>query len=153
MKRALIAVLAALGLSGFALYSWAQAPHHHPDGELFDAIYDVQAQLGLDTSQQQLWNNAVALSQAAHTAMKANFSQLKAATQTELAKSAPDLASLATLADQLKAQGSAQRLQARTAWLALYDTFSPQQKLTLRDAINARIADMKAHHADRHSSH
>jgi len=32
------------------------------------------------------------------------------------------------------------RKQARAAWLALYDTMSPEQKLVVRDAINARIA-------------
>lgn len=151
MKRTLIAIFAALGLCGYALFSWAQAPGAHGEHgghDLIDAIRAVQAQLKLNTSQQQQWDNAVALSQAAHGEMRASFAQLKAATQAELAKSSPDLSSLATQADQLRQQTSPARAQARAAWLALYDTFSPEQKLVARDAINARLARMEARRAE-----
>ncbi|HEV2042248.1 MAG TPA: hypothetical protein VGT81_19760, partial [Casimicrobiaceae bacterium] len=79
-----------------------------------------------------------------HEAIRANFQQLKAATQAELAKADPDLAALASLSDQVQQQNIAQRKQARTAWLALYGTFSAEQKVTVRDAINARMARMDA---------
>ena len=56
----------------------------------------------------------------------------------------PDLAALAALSDQVQQQNIAQRKQARAAWLALYGTFSAEQKATVRDAINARMARMDA---------
>ena len=87
---------------------------------------------------------AVAQSKTAHDAIRANFQQLKTATQAELAKSDPDLAALASLSDQLQQQNIAQRKQARAAWLALYGTFSADQKTTVKDAINARMARMDA---------
>ena len=66
------------------------------------------------------------------------------ATQTELAKPEPDLAALAGVSDQVQAQNMALRKQARAAWLALYATFSTDQKTIVRDAINARISRMQA---------
>jgi phosphoenolpyruvate-protein kinase (PTS system EI component) len=107
-------------------------------------LQPIQAQLNLNTSQQQQWDAAVAQSKAAHQAIRANFQQLKTATQAELAKADPDLAALATLSDQLQQQNIAQRQQARAAWLALYGTFSADQKATARDAINARMARLDA---------
>ena len=107
-------------------------------------LQKIQGKLNLNTSQQQQWDTAVAQSKTAHDAIRANFQQLKAATQTELAKSDPDLAALASLSDQLQQQNIAQRKQARTAWLALYGTFSADQKTTVKDAINARMARMDA---------
>jgi hypothetical protein len=44
----------------------------------------------------------------------------------------------------LQQQNIAQRKQARAAWLALYGTFSADQKTTVKDAINARMARMDA---------
>ena len=107
-------------------------------------LQKIQAKLNLNTSQQQQWDTAVAQSKTAHDAIRANFQQLKTATQAELAKSDPDLAALASLSDQLQQQNIAQRKQARTAWLALYGTFSADQKTTVKDAINARMARMDA---------
>jgi hypothetical protein len=85
--------------------------------------------------------------------MRSGFGQLKAATQTELAKSAPDLASLAALSDQVQQQNSGVRKQARAAWLALYDTLSPDQKLVVRDAINTRIAQAEEFRAQMRAAH
>jgi Spy/CpxP family protein refolding chaperone len=104
----------------------------------------IQAKLNLNTSQQQQWDAAVAQSKSAHQAMRANFQQLKAATQAELAKPEPDLAAVAAVADQVQQQNIALRQQARATWLALYGTFSPEQKATVRDAINARLTRMEA---------
>jgi len=140
MKRTLIATLAAVALCGVAATSWAAGPHRSHGTDPLAVIATLQAQLKLNTSQQLQFNNAMAQSKAAHDAMRSGLGQLKAATQAELAKSAPDLASLAALSDQVQQQNSGVRKQARAAWLALYDTMSPEQKLVVRDAINARIA-------------
>ena len=143
MKRKLYAVIFAAGFTGLALTAWAQAPGRGMHDPLA-VPQEIQAKLNLNTSQQQQWDTAVAQSKTAHDAIRANFQQLKAATQTELAKSDPDLAALASLSDQLQQQNIAQRKQARAAWLALYGTFSADQKTTVKDAINARMARMDA---------
>jgi len=143
MKRKLYALIFAAGFTGLALTAWAQAPGRGMHDPLA-VPQEIQAKLNLNTSQQQQWDAAVAQSKTAHEAIRANFQQLKTATQAELAKSDPDLAALASLSDQLQQQNVAQRKQARAAWLALYGTFSADQKTTVKDAINARMARMEA---------
>ena len=143
MKRKLYALIFAAGFTGLALTAWAQAPGRGMHDPLA-VLQKIQANLNLNTSQQQQWDAAVAQSKTAHEAIRANFQQLKTATQAELAKSDPDLAALASLSDQLQQQNVAQRKQARAAWLALYGTFSADQKTTVKDAINARMARMDA---------
>jgi protein CpxP len=145
MKRIIYALIFVAGFAGIALQAWAQGPGHGMSDPVL-MLQRLQAKLNLNTSQQQQFDTAVAQSKAAHQAMHANFQQLKSATQAELAKPAPDLATLATLGDQVRAQNIAQRQQARATWLALYATFSAEQKATVRDAINARIARMEAFH-------
>jgi hypothetical protein len=141
MKRKWFALLFAAGLTGLALTAWAQVPGHGMHDPLA-VLLRIQAKLNLNTSQQQQWDAAVALSKTTHDAVRANFQQLKSATQAELAKPEPDLAALATLSDQLQQQNMTQRKQARAAWLALYATFSADQKAAVRDAIRARMARM-----------
>jgi periplasmic protein CpxP/Spy len=143
MKRKLYALIFAVGFTGIALQAWAQAPGHGMHDPLA-MLQRIQAKLNLNTSQQQQWDAAVAQNKTTHEAMRANFQQLKTATQAELAKPDPDLAALASVSDQVQQQNIAQRKQARAAWLALYGTFSAEQKATVRDAINARMARMDA---------
>jgi periplasmic protein CpxP/Spy len=143
MKRKLFALIFAAGFTGLALTAWAQAPGHGMHDPLA-VLQRIQAKLNLNTSQQQQWDAALAQSKAAHQAIRANFQQLKTATQAELAKADPDLAALATLSDQLQQQNIAQRQQARAGWLALYATFSADQKTTVKNAISARIARVEA---------
>jgi Heavy-metal resistance len=145
MKRMIYGLLIAAGIGGVALQAWAQSPGHGMH-DPWAMLQRIQAKLNLNTSQQQQFDAAVAQSKAAHDAMRANFAQLKTATQAELAKTDPDLAALAAVADQVQAQNIAQRKQARAAWLALYATFSTDQKATVRDALNAALARMQAFH-------
>jgi len=143
MKRIVYALVFAAGFACIAMQAWAHGPGQGMADPLA-MLQRLQAKLNLNTSQQQQFDAAVAQSKAAHQAMRANFEQLKTATQAELAKAAPDLAALAALSDQVQQQNIAQRQQARAGWLALYATFSADQKATVRDAINARIARMQA---------
>jgi hypothetical protein len=153
MKRILIALLAAVALCGVAAYSWADGARHGHSTDPLAVIAGLQAQLNLNSSQQLQFNNALAQSKSVHDSMRSGFAQLKAATQTELAKSAPDLASLAALSDQVQQQNSGARKQARAAWLALYDTFSADQKVVVRDAISSRIAQAEEFRAQMRASH
>jgi hypothetical protein len=107
----------------------------------------VKDQLNLNTSQQLQWDNAVAQAKTAHEAGRAGRAQLMAAMQTELAKAEPDLASVATLADGTRQQAESAHRAARDAWLALYATFTPEQKSVVRDTLKAGIARMQAKHA------
>jgi periplasmic protein CpxP/Spy len=152
MKRKLYALIFAAGFAGVALQAWAQAPGHGMHDPMA-VLQRIQAELNLNTSQQQQWDAAVAQSKTAHEAMRANFQQHKAASKAELAKADPDLAALASLSDQVQQQNIAQRKQARAAWLALYGTFSAEQKATVRDAINARMARMDAFRQRMHDRH
>ena len=137
----------AVGVLGVASSALAQ-PHRaegmHAFGDPFAAIAAVKTQLALNDAQQAQWDSAVAQSKAAHQTARANLAQLKTATQAELAKPAPDLAALA---DDVQQQNMAARKTARNAWLALYSTFTPEQKTIVRDAIQAKLDRMAAFRA------
>jgi len=140
MKKLLLAIAAA-GMAAVALQAAAQAPGpHHGGGDPAAVIAMLKDKLNLNTSQQQQFDAIVAQGQAARQAARASFEQLKAATQAELAKTEPDLASLAAQADAVHQQNAAARKAVRDAWLALYGTFSTDQKGVVRDAILARLA-------------
>jgi hypothetical protein len=149
MKRILFSAL-ILWLLGVAAFAFAQ-PHRgapmHGFGDPFTAIAAVKTQLALNDAQQAQWASAVAQSKAARETARGNFAQLKAATQAELAKPAPDLAALAALADDVQQQNMAARKTARDAWLALYSTFTPDQKAIVRDAIQAKLDRMASFRA------
>jgi hypothetical protein len=120
-------------------------------GSPFAMLATVKAELNLNTSQQLQWDNAAAQAKAAHEAARASRDQLKAAMQAELGKAEPDLASVAALADSVRQQNESGRKAVRDAWLALYATFTPEQKALVRDTLKARIALMEARHARQHS--
>jgi len=119
-------------------------PGHDLDSPL-PMLSAAKANLNLNTSQQLQWDNAAAQAKAAHAAMRANFEQVGAALQTELGKAEPDLASVSALADNLRQQNEALRKSARDAWLALYATFTPDQKAVVRDTLKTGIERMQAH--------
>lgn len=153
MKRMQSMILVAAGLFGFAIFAFAQMPpgHHHPGlGDPLAMLGEVKGSLNLNTAQQQQWDNALAQSKAAHAAARDNFGQLRTATQTELVKAEPDLAALAALTDSIEQQNGARRKDARNTWLALYATFTIEQKAVVRDAITARLQELAAMRAQRH---
>jgi Spy/CpxP family protein refolding chaperone len=149
MKRLFVAALLALTLGALASAASAQPV---PGGSLVEMLGALRAQLDLNTSQQQQWDNAAALSAAARSAFRASLQDRRAAVQAELAKPEPDFASLAAATDAAKQQLSVLHEQARDAWLALYATFTPEQKAIARDAIKARIAQIRARRAARRGS-
>ena len=157
MKRTLFILLAAVGLSGTGLYAVAQTAspspppggpgyHHHGAGmhDPLAVLPRIKGDLNLNTSQQQQWDSALALSKSAHETIRGNMQQLGAATQAQVGTTAPDLRALAAQADALQEQNLAARKQARAAWLALYDTFSAEQKAVVATALSTRLARMQA---------
>jgi periplasmic protein CpxP/Spy len=141
MKKFLLAIAAATGISAVAFHALAQAPGpHHGHGDPLAMIAALKDKLNLNTAQQQQWDSVVAQAQAARQAAHAGFDQLKTTTQAELAKAEPDLAALAAQADAIHQQNATVRKSVRDGWLALYATFSAEQKGVVRDAIVAKVA-------------
>ena len=141
-RRSQIAVAAALfALAGASAY--AQGPHGHhrgPHGAQFERVIgEVKDKLALDTSQQVLWSNAAASSKAARDSARAERERVHAAVRAEITKPEPDLAAVAALMDQAQANGQAVRHQVQDQWLKLYATFSPAQKLVVRDELVKRL--------------
>ena len=142
IRRSQVAVAAALfALAGAAAY--AQGPHGHhrgPHGAQFEQVIgEVKDRLALDTSQQVLWSNAMGSSKAARDTGRAERERVHAAVRAEITKPEPDLAAVAALMDQAQANGQAARHQVRDQWLKLYATFSPAQKLVVRDELVKRL--------------
>lgn len=149
MKRVFISVLLATTLSGIGMCAVAQPLlGDNPLAMLGKAKSDLK----LNTSQQLQWDAVVAQTKAAHDAVRTNFEQLKTALQAELAKPEPDFAALAALADGIRDRHTALHKQTRNAWLALYATFTPDQKAVARDAIKAGIERMRERRAMHHGA-
>ncbi|HLX30992.1 MAG TPA: periplasmic heavy metal sensor [Casimicrobiaceae bacterium] len=138
-----IAAMAAAALIGFAGAASAQAMHHGHGGDFIMSIVKLKSQLNLNTSQQTMWDNAVAAGKAARTTARTNMQNVHDALTAELAKSEPDLASVAAASDKAQQANAALHTQVRDAWLALYATFTPDQKAVVKNAISQRLAKME----------
>ena len=119
-------------------------------------LEQAKGSLNLNTSQQTMWDSVVAQGKAARDAGRANHQKVKDAMQAELAKAEPDLAAIAAVADGVEQQNRALRKQVRDQWLALYATFSPDQKAVVRDLLQKKIAraeSFRQHMLDRIQQH
>ena len=151
-RNALAVSAAALAFALAAAPASAQ-PGHHPgpaDGSFGDhlghIIQNAQTQLNLNTSQQQMFANNVAATKAAFATGQAQRQAVKDALAAELAKDEPDLAAVAAAADSAQQQGIALRHQVRDGWLALYATFTPDQKAVVKGIIQQHLARMQSFH-------
>jgi Spy/CpxP family protein refolding chaperone len=148
------AVSAALTLGAVAALAqpaggpWGPGPHWHgphgpgaPEQMIGRLIENAKAQLNLNTSQQLQFDAAVASGKAARDSGQALRQKVKDAMTAELAKSEPDLAAVAAVADDAQQQGQVLRKSVRSQWLALYATFTPDQKAAVRDALQKAIAN------------
>jgi hypothetical protein len=126
------------------------APHagHHWKGGGEDmlamTIVHAKSQLGLNTSQSQMFDAALAQSKAARQTGRGLRQQVHDALAAELAKPEPDLASVAAVANGARDQGAALRKQVQGSWLSLYATFSPDQKNVIKGILQQRLARMDA---------
>lgn len=135
-------VLAAALFAAFGASALAQGPggHHGRHGaHVEQVIAQVKDRLALNSSQQGMWDNAMASTKAARQGGRAERERVHAAVKAELAKPEPDLAAVAALVDQAQAGGHAVRTQVRNEWLNLYATFTPTQKQVVRDELNRRV--------------
>lgn len=141
LRRGQVAVVAALfAAAGAAAY--AQGPHGHHGrhgAQVEQVIAQVKDRLALNSSQQVMWDNAIASTKTARQAGRAEHERVHVAMKAELAKAEPDLAAVAALADQAQATGQSLRHQVRDEWLKLYATFTPSQKQVVREELTKRI--------------
>ena len=144
-RVAVWAAAAFISLSGVAAFA-QPGPHGHHGGDASFGIAALKGKLNLNTSQQTMWDNAVAQTKAAHDTGRANMQKVKDAMSAELAKAEPDLAAVAAATDEVQASNTALRKQVRNTWLAVYATFTPDQKAVVRDTLKQRMARMETFH-------
>jgi periplasmic protein CpxP/Spy len=142
------AAVAAATIVAFSGAALAQPAHWHggPGQGAADFVHvfaALKSQLNLNTSQQAMWDAAVAQTKSARDTGRANFDKVRTALSAELAKPEPDLAAVAAVADDAQAANAALRKQIRSQWLALYATFTPDQKAVVKDALSKRVARME----------
>lgn len=158
LRRGQVAVAAAV-FAAVGATAYAQAPHGNrgPHGaQIEQVIAQVKDRLALDSSQQVMWDSAIASTKSARETGRAERERVYAAMKAELNKTEPDLAAVAALADQAQAGGQSLRQQVRGEWLKLYATFTPLQKQVVRDELTKRMerferfrAKTKEHFGDR----
>jgi hypothetical protein len=138
---AAVAVATTFG-AGVALAQPHGGPHGHGGHEVMigQLIAHAKAKLNLNTSQQGMFDTAVAHGQTARESGRALHDKVKATLQAELAKAEPDLAAVAAATDAAADQVRAQRNAIRAEWLALYATFNPEQKAVVRDMLQKHLA-------------
>ena len=145
LRTITVAAAAALAMTlgaGSALGQPVGGPHGpgSPDQMVGRLIAHAKAELNLNTSQQMLFDTAVAHSKAAFESGRALRQKVKDAAQAQMAKSEPDLAAVAAAADEAEQKGRDLRLSIRNEWLTLYATFTPEQKAVVRDILQKKMA-------------
>ena len=142
-RLAAVAVATLIGLTGAA---FAKPFHHHGHGVGGDVVMSIvrlKSQLNLNTSQQTMWDNAVAAGKAARETARTNMQKVHDTLAAELAKPEPDLAAVSAASDSARNANAALHAQVRDAWLNLYSTFTPEQKAVVKNALSQRMAKME----------
>jgi Spy/CpxP family protein refolding chaperone len=142
-RVAVIAAAALFGVGGAAVAQPMHHGHHGGGGDVVMSIVRLKNQLNLNTSQQAMWDNAVAAGKAARTSARANMQKVHDTLAAELAKPEPDLAAVAAASDSVRNANQQLRTQVRDAWLNLYATFTPEQKTVVKNALSQRLAKME----------
>ena len=96
-------------------------------------IAHAKSRLNLNTMQQGMFDTAIADSKAAREAGRALHEKVKATLQAELAK-------VAAASDTAVDQGRDKRKAIRAEWLALYATFTVEQKAVVKELLQKRLA-------------
>lgn len=122
--------------------------HHGGPGMGIESMLgSVKGQLNLNTSQQLMWDNAIAQTKAAREAGRGAMEKVRDTLKAELTKAEPDFAAVGTVSDSVQASQQTARRQVREEWLKLYATFTPAQKAVVRDAAAAQLARMESFRA------
>jgi len=107
------------------------------------AITAFKSQLNLNTSQQALWDAAATASKAARDAAIQRRQSVRQVVNEELANAAPNLARVAAASDQVQDANTAARRQVRDQWLAVYNTFTAEQKAIVKTGIQNHMSRME----------
>jgi len=134
-----IAIISVIFLMAGTTAALAQGADAARGARFEHMLTALKGKLALNTSQQLVWDNAFAQSLAARDSARTGRARLRDLMHVELAKTEPDLARIAVLADDVRANTLAVRRQARDEWLKLYATFTPDQKLVIRDLAKKRM--------------
>ena len=145
-RLALVATAALIGFTGAAFAQPFHHGHRGGGGDVVMSIVALKSQLNLNTSQQSMWDNAVAAGKAARQTARANLQKVHDTLSAELAKPEPDLAAVAAASDVARNANAALRSQVRDAWLNVYSTFAPDQKTVVKNALSQRLARMEKFH-------
>ena len=141
-----IVAVAAAALISISAVAAAQ-PHHGAGGpgggDFVMGIAALKGQLNLNTSQQSMWDNAVAAGKAARDSARTARQNVHNTLTAELAKAEPDLAAVAAAADAARDSAATQHRQVRDAWLNLYATFTPDQKTVVKNALQEKLTRME----------
>ena len=145
------AVALLVGVGTAALGQPAMGPGHHGPGpgmgmDIEHVLAGLQAKLNLNTSQQGMWDAAVAQTMAARDTGHANMQKLHDALAAELANTTPNLAGVAAVADDVQTSNQTLRRSVRDQWLKLYATFSSDQIAVVKAALQQRLARMDSFH-------
>jgi Heavy-metal resistance len=136
IKRSLLAagIAAAVGAGG----AFAQGMHGGPGARMLERAEALRKDLALTDSQQALWDIAMNKSKAVMQAGKQAHQQGAERAKAQLATGNADLRALAAEMDTQRDAMKAQHLDARNAWLNLYDKLDTAQ----RGKVNAVLAQM-----------
>jgi protein CpxP len=131
---------AAVVFAGGALQAVAHG--HRADGPDFAMarLGKLHDQLKLTPEQEGLWRQAEEKTRETAKQMRASRDKVRDALKQELAKSEPDLAAVASIADQAQEDRLKARHEVRDLWLKLYAGLSPQQKAVAADFLRDRLA-------------
>jgi len=139
-RLAIVAAATFIGLTGVAS---AKSFHHGQGGDAVMSIMRLKNELNLNTSQQAMWDNAVAAGKAARATARSNMQKVHDTLAAELAKAEPDLAAVSAASDNARNANAALHTQVRDAWLNVYSTFTPEQKGVVKNALSQRMAKME----------
>jgi periplasmic protein CpxP/Spy len=157
-RATLLAAALAVAVSGTTAFAQtndagsapaAHSKHMHGGDPLVGTLMHLRGQLGLDSSQQTAWDNAVAQAKSARAQGATLRQGVKSTYQAEIAKDQPDMAAVATAADAAQSQGQALRKTVRDAWLNVYANLNGTQKAMVATALREREAKMEAWRAQR----
>jgi Spy/CpxP family protein refolding chaperone len=141
-RIAAVAAAALIGISGVAAAQRHHGAHGPAGGDFLMGIAALKGQLNLNTSQQAMWDNAVAAGKAARDSARGSHQKVHDTLTAELAKAEPDLAAVAASADAARDAAAAQHRQVRDAWLNVYATFTPEQKTVVKNALQEKLTRM-----------
>ncbi len=145
-RRFAMALALSVGLAALPVLAQPGPHGHHGGGgdPIAHAIGALKSQLNLSASQQKALDDAVAAGTQAREAARASRQTIKQLAHDELAKPAPDLAKIATAADQAHDAATIARRQVRNQFLSVYASFSPDQKALVQQTLAKRMERMES---------